>query len=319
MISVEMVYRLAGLVVGAAAIATLFDRKHATRYATAFFWGTYAITLFFGAWLSHFAAGCLVIALALVGGIARLGRGAYATTTAEERSASAERLRNRLFYPALVVPVGTLVLGRGARSLRIAGAELFDPKNASVVALAVAALAGLVYALAMTRQPPKAGVQEARRLLDLVGWAAVLPQMLAALGALFGSAGTGDRVAELFGHVLPAGSLLAVVCAYSVGMALFTVILGNAFAAFPIMAAAIGVPLLVRRFGADPAAMAAIGMLSGFCGTLMTPMAANFNIVPAALLELPDKNAVIRAQIPTALLLLSANTLLMYVFAGPHR
>lgn len=31
-------------------------------------------------------------------------------------------------------------------------------------------------------------------------------------------------------------------------------------------------------------------MLSGFCGTLMTPMAANFNIVPAALLELSDRN-----------------------------
>ena len=49
--------------------------------------------------------------------------------------------------------------------------------------------------------------------------------------------------------------------------------------------------------------MAAIGMFSGYCGTLMTPMAANFNIVPAALLELPDKNAVIKVQVPTALTL----------------
>jgi len=58
--------------------------------------------------------------------------------------------------------------------------------------------------------------------------------------------------------------------------------------------------------------MGSIGMLSGFCGTLVTPMAANFNIVPAALLELPDRNAVIKAQIPTAIPLLIANTLLMY-------
>jgi uncharacterized membrane protein len=55
-------------------------------------------------------------------------------------------------------------------------------------------------------------------------------------------------------------------------------------------------------------------MLSGFCGTLMTPMAANYNIVPAALLELPDERAVIRVQIPTALLLLIVNTLIMYSF-----
>ena len=51
----------------------------------------------------------------------------------------------------------------------------------------------------------------------------------------------------------------------------------------------------------------AIGMLAGFCGTLMTPMAANFNIVPAALLELKDRNGVIKAQIGTALPLLAVN------------
>jgi uncharacterized membrane protein len=58
--------------------------------------------------------------------------------------------------------------------------------------------------------------------------------------------------------------------------------------------------------------MAAIGMFSAYCGTLMTPMAANFNIVPAALLELHDKNAVIKAQLPTALPLLLVNIVLLY-------
>lgn len=57
--------------------------------------------------------------------------------------------------------------------------------------------------------------------------------------------------------------------------------------------------------------MVAIGMFSGYCGTLMTPMAANFNVVPAALLELPDKNGVIKAQIPTALALLATNIVLL--------
>ena len=57
-------------------------------------------------------------------------------------------------------------------------------------------------------------------------------------------------------------------------------IMGNAFAAFPVMAAAIGVPLLIQADGGNAAVVGAVGMLSGFCGTLMTPMAANFNIVP---------------------------------------
>ena len=92
---------------------------------------------------------------------------------------------------------------------------------------------------------------------------------------------------------------------------LFTVVMGNGFAAFPVMTGGVGVPILVGVYHGDPAVMAAIGMMSGYCGTLLTPMAANFNIVPAALLELPDKNAVIRAQVPTALTLLLANVFLL--------
>jgi uncharacterized membrane protein len=78
------------------------------------------------------------------------------------------------------------------------------------------------------------------------------------------------------------------------------------------MTAGVGLPLIVHKFGGDPAIMGALGMLSGFCGTLLTPMAANFNIVPTTLLELPDRWAVIKAQAPTALLMLIVNTALMY-------
>jgi uncharacterized membrane protein len=85
-----------------------------------------------------------------------------------------------------------------------------------------------------------------------------------------------------------------------------------------VMTAGIALPLIMTRFGGNVVVMSAVGMLSGFCGTLMTPMAANYNIVPAALLELPDEYAVIRAQIPTALLLLLANTLIMYLFVYRH-
>ena len=83
-------------------------------------------------------------------------------------------------------------------------------------------------------------------------------------------------------------------------MALFTIIMGNAFAAFPVMTAGIGLPLLIGQHHADAAALGALGMLCGYCGTLLTPMAANYNIVPVALLELRDPNGVIRAQWPTA-------------------
>ncbi len=74
--------------------------------------------------------------------------------------------------------------------------------------------------------------------------------------------------------------------------------------------AAIGVIKVPQKPASIP--IAAIGMLAGFCGTLMTPMAANFNLVPAALLELKDRNGVIRAQVPTALPLLVFNIVLLW-------
>jgi uncharacterized membrane protein len=144
-----------------------------------------------------------------------------------------------------------------------------------------------------------------------VGWAFILPQILAVLGLLFTTAGVGSSIAWLTEHYL-ADSRFVAVAVYTIGMALLTMVMGNAFAAFPIVTAGIGIPILVLQHGGNPAVMAAIGMFSGYCGTLMTPMAANFNIVPAALLELPDKNAVIKAQIPTGVLLLIVNVFLLY-------
>jgi uncharacterized membrane protein len=100
-------------------------------------------------------------------------------------------------------------------------------------------------------------------------------------------------------------------------MALLTMLMGNAFAAFPVMTAAIGLPLLIQTHHGAPAGVAALGMLTGFCGTLLTPMAANFNIVPAALLELPDRYGVIRAQAPTALIMFGVNLAIMYFLVFP--
>ena len=64
----------------------------------------------------------------------------------------------------------------------------------------------------------------------------------------------------------------------------------------------------------SPWPLFAIGMLSGFCGTLCTPMAANFNLVPPALLEMRDKYWQIKVQIPTALALLAVNICFMLIF-----
>ena len=315
MIGLGFVYALAGLLFAAVAILSALDRQGPRRWGNAAFWGLVATSLLAGDRIGAFANGLLVIALALLAGLGLTGRSAPPTTTPEQRQASAERLGERLFLPALVVPavaiLGSLVL----KSVVIGGHPLIDPKQATLASLGLGALAALAVAMPMLKPPLLAPLQEGRRLMDTVGWAALLPQALAALGAVFALAGVGDLVGRLIGEAIPLDNRLTAVAVYTVGMAAFTALMGNAFAAFPVMTAAVGLPLIVRKFGGDPAVMGAIGMLSGFCGTLTTPMAANFNLVPAALLELPDRWAVIRAQLPTAAALLAINTALMYLLA----
>ena len=48
----------------------------------------------------------------------------------------------------------------------------------------------------------------------------------------------------------------------------------------------------------------------------MTPMAANFNIVPTAILEMKDKkNGIIKYQMPVAIVMLGIHIVLMYFWA----
>jgi uncharacterized membrane protein len=313
-ISLEHIYWLTGLMMAGVAIVNWRDRSNPRRINNTAFWGIYAITFLVGSQLHDLTNGFLIIAMVLVASIRGLGQGKQESTTREEREASAQRWGNRLFIPALAIPLFTVLGTVLFKRITLGGVALVDVKQVTVISLAIATLIALSAGMIMLKPPLLAPIREARRLLDAVGWAAVLPQMLAALGALFAIAGVGNVVSGLAQRWIPLDNPFVVVTTYAVGMAVFTMIMGNAFAAFPVMTAGIGLPLIVEKFGGDPTVMAAIGMLSGFCGTLMTPMAANFNIVPTALLELPDENAVIKVQIPTALILLGTNILLMNFF-----
>ena len=309
MITLEHIYILMGALFAAVAVLSLRDRANRKRIGNAVFWALFAASFLFGSHLSDFANGVLVLALVIVGGFNFIGRTAPPTTTRAQRRDGATRYGNGLFFVALIIPLVALI---GTVFLKDSG--LVDPKQVTLISLGVGVLIALAVGYAWFAPPALAPFEESRRLSDAIGWAMVLPQLLASLGAVFAAAGVGKEVGALATQYLPLGTPFAAVATYCIGMALFTIIMGNAFAAFPVMTAAIGLPLVVAKFHGDVTVVASIGMLAGFCGTLMTPMAANFNIVPAALLEIPDY-AVIRAQIPTAIPLLAANIVLMWVLA----
>lgn len=311
MITLDHVYLLAGITFALFALLGLYDRSNRKRFGNATFWGLLATSMILGDYLGDFGNGLLVLGLVAIAGTGQIGRAPGGEFPAEIQAERAAKYGNFLLLIALIIPV-----------VALAGTFLFkwipglaDPKQATLISLAIGVLIALAVGMARLKPPALLPLQQGRRLLDAVGWAAILPQMLASLGAVFALAGVGEVVGTLIGAAIPDGSLFGAVLAFGLGMALFTMVMGNAFAAFPVMMAAVGLPLLIKHYDGDPAVVAAIGMLAGFCGTLMTPMAANFNLVPAALLELKSPYGVIRAQVGTALPLLAVNILFIYIFA----
>jgi uncharacterized membrane protein len=311
----EYFYLVLGLILAIVAVMALRDKHNPRRFSSALFWGLYALIYLAGDYLPPVASGAVMVLMALIAGFGGVTLGRYGDRTAEERRSSAQRLGHKLLLPALLIPFVTMIGSTLLKDVKWGELFLLDQKNITLSALGCASVLAVAAACWLTRSTPLQAMRESRRLIDHLGWAVVLPHMLAVLGLLFSEAGMGKAVAHVVTSYIPMDSRLVAVIVYCVGLALFTIVMGNGFAAFPVMAGGVGIPVLVGVYHANPAVMAAIGMFSAYCGTLMTPMAANFNMVPAALLELPDKNAVIKAQIGTALPLLAVNIILLYFLA----
>ncbi|PAW68535.1 MAG: permease [Opitutia bacterium Tous-C1TDCM] len=310
LLTAETFFVLVGAYLSAMAGHIALDRSHPRRLGSVLFWGLLAWTFVTGRDVDPLWIGYALLLMAALAGAGQVAPPAAGPKRAGGRDAG---LGLRLLAPALLVPVLVVVGGMTLDRIRWGEVRLAAAAQLNTTALGVAAVTGLLAALWLTRASPKTAWHEGSRLLQVFGWALVLPQLLAALGGVFAQAGVGKVVADGVAAALPTHHPLVAVVAYCGGMALFTAIMGNAFAAFPVITLGIGLPFIVQEHGGNPAIMGALGMLSGYCGTLVTPMAANFNLVPVVLLELEDRMAVIKAQAPMAAAIWLFNVAAMYL------
>ncbi|HET8675748.1 MAG TPA: DUF979 domain-containing protein [Blastocatellia bacterium] len=304
--SLQAVYVLVGLVLVVFASMTFRDRDNPRRVGSGLFWVILGLIFIAGGLLPHWLTGMLVLLMVALDGTGQVRRGSSTEVSKAEQEKEAARLGNKIFLPVLVIPLVTFAF---AAAFKITGADM---NRGALVGLGFGGVAGAAVALRLTRSSLRTLLDEGRRINDAIGPFNILPQLLASMGIIFAAAKIGGLIAGAITRVIPQDNLFLLVLANCAGMTLLTIIMGNSFAAFPVIAAGVLVPLIVQPFGVDPAMAAIITLTAGSSGTLMTPMAANFNIVPAVLLDMRSLYGVIKFQLPFALTIWSLHVLLMY-------
>lgn len=297
----EIFYIIIGIMMLNTAVLTLRDKKHQAKIGTALFWGLLGLIFIFGPYIPSALVGATLVVIAVLTLTKQVKPGTTKALDEKFGEEQAEKLGLKVFVPSLVIALAALAIAQ------------FTPISGTA-AIGVAAVIAVIVTFIITKAKPKVLVEESDRMLQSVGAVSILPQLLAALGALFTAAGVGDVISSGISSVLPQGNVFIGVAAYCIGMAVFTMIMGNAFAAFSVITVGIGIPFVFAQ-GANIAIAGALALTAGYCGTLLTPMAANFNIMPAALLEIEDKNSIIKHQAPVALILLAIHIALMYFLA----
>ncbi len=296
-----VIYAIIGLICVSLAVSALRTKGQQACVGTALFWSILGIIFILGNYIPANIVGVLIIVMAILSATKQVKLVSFNTTTEEFKKESAAKIGNKLFIPALVLAILAFVIAQFTHL-------------GSYNAIGLSGIGALIVILLISKSSIGEANSEATRLLSQVGPTAILPQILAALGTLFTIAGVGDVIAGGVSQVIPTGNIWLGVTAYCVGMALFTAVMGNAFAAFSVITAGIGVPF-VFALGANPLIASALALTAGFCGTLLTPMAANFNIVPASILDIKNQYGVIKAQAPFAVIMLIIHIILMRFLA----
>ncbi|BFL72226.1 MULTISPECIES: DUF979 domain-containing protein [Anaerococcus] len=297
----EFIYILIGLQFFYTAYRVAKANDNEKKVTTVIFWIILGILFAFGKWIPYVVSGVLVVIigiLSLVNGIVVKGSIENDKSTEVEGS---NKLGNKIFIPVIVMAVLAIII-----------AKLIPESSASV--LGFTAIVAIIIAMIMTKSSFSSMMKQSDRMVQQVGSVAILPQLLAALGAIFTAAGVGDVIASIIGGMIPTVNPWTGSIAYILGMVIFTAIMGNAYAAFTVITAGIGVPFVIAQ-GADPAISAALAMTAGYCGTLLTPMAGNFNILPVGILEMKDKNGVLKEQALFSIVMVIAHILLMRFWA----
>lgn len=299
----EVIYIIMGLLCIYCGVKNLKDKENPEPIGTCIFWSVLGIVLAGGRWLPSVVSGILVVVMCLPAILKKVKKGKVSAATKAETEQAYEKIGMKVFAP-------TLSIGLFAVLCAITGMGI---GLSALNGVAIGVVVAIILLMCMNREnKPSTFLNDSERMLSTVGPLSMLPMLLACLGTVFTQAGVGDVIADLVGHIIPEGNVNIGIVVYAVGMMLFTMIMGNAYAAITVMTVGIGYPF-VLSYGANPVVIGMLALTCGFCGTLCTPMAANFNTVPVALLDMKKEFGVIKNQVPIAIIMLVVQIVMMII------
>ena len=297
----EIIYFIIGLLCIYCGVKNLKDKENPEPVGTFIFWAVLGVVLALGRWLPSLVSGILVVVMCIPAILKKVKKGAVSAATKAETEATYEKIGMKIFVPTL--SIGMLAVICAITGLGIGLSAL------NGVALGV--LVAIILLMIMNRDnKPSTFLNDSERMLSTVGPLSMLPMLLACLGSVFTAAGVCDVISDLVSHIIPEGNVNAGIVVYAIGMMLFTMIMGNAYAAITVMTVGIGYPFVLAH-GANPVVIGMLALTCGFCGTLCTPMAANFNTVPVALLDMKKPMGVIKNQVPVAIIMMVVQIVMM--------
>ena len=306
----EFFYVLCGLVCFLTAFRA--RKNDSARVGTMLFWTLTGIIFAFGKLLPSAMVGGMLVVMGCLTVTRQVKMGKFKESTLQFRKISSEKIGTKIFVPAVAVGLIALILSFVKYDVVKDGVAVPTALNGAIMT-GVACVIALILGIVICKPQMSETREDTSRLLMQVGAACLLPQLLGALGSVFSEAGVGEVISGMISAVVPRGNIVIGVIVYVAGMVVFTMIMGNAFAAFTVITAGIGVPFVIAQ-GGNPAVIGVLGMTAGYCGTLMTPMAANFNIVPVAILNMKDRWGVIKKQVPVAIIMLVFQISYMIIF-----
>ena len=297
----EVIYIIIGLLCINCGVKNLKDKENSEPVGTFIFWAALGVVIALGRWLPALVSGILVVVMCLPAIFKKVKKGAVNAATKAETEAAYEKIGMKIFAPTLSIGVLAVICAITGMGIGLSALN----------GVAIGVLVSIILLMIMNKEnKPSTFLNDSERMLSTVGPLSMLPMLLACLGTVFTKAGVGDVISDLVSHIIPEGNVNAGIVVYAIGMMLFTMIMGNAYAAITVMTVGIGYPFVLAH-GANPVVIGMLALTCGFCGTLCTPMAANFNTVPVALLDMKKPMGVIKNQVPVAIIMLVVQIVVM--------